>query len=138
MGTSAPRGGRNAVKTIDMKQLLRLEELLMLVLGILLFSMLEYAWWVFPALILAPDIGMTGYTISKTAGAYTYNLLHHKGIAIGLYIMGFYLEWSVFMLIGVIIFSHASLDRLFGYGLKFTDSFQHTHLGWIGKQKNAK
>ncbi len=36
---------------------------------------------------------------------------------------------------GLILYGHASLDRIFGYGLKFGNSFQHTHLGWIGKMK---
>ncbi len=27
---------------------------------------------------------------------------------------------------------NASLDRLFGFGLKYPDQFKHTHLGWIG------
>ncbi|WP_022923235.1 DUF4260 family protein [Serinicoccus marinus] len=29
---------------------------------------------------------------------------------------------------------HSAVDRLLGYGLKFTDSFAHTHLGEIGKK----
>ena len=29
---------------------------------------------------------------------------------------------------------HIAVDRLLGYGLKFTDSFAHTHLGEIGKK----
>ncbi len=24
-------------------------------------------------------------------------------------------------------------DRVFGYGLKYADSSDHTHLGWVGK-----
>ena len=44
-----------------MKTTLKLEELLMFVLGIYLFSLLDYAWWWFLVLILTPDIGMIGY-----------------------------------------------------------------------------
>ena len=29
--------------------------------------------------------------------------------------------------------SHASFDRVFGYGLKYEDAFRHTHLGMIGR-----
>jgi hypothetical protein len=36
-------------------------------------------------------------------------------------------------LIGVILFSHSSLDRMLGYGLKFEKGFKFTHLGEIGK-----
>jgi hypothetical protein len=36
-------------------------------------------------------------------------------------------------LAGLIMFGHSAFDRLLGYGLKFKDSFNHTHLGHIGK-----
>lgn len=36
------------------------------------------------------------------------------------------------MLAGVILFAHASMDRIFGYGLKYADDFKHTHLQEIG------
>jgi hypothetical protein len=39
------------------------------------------------------------------------------------------------MFIGGMLFAHSSLDRVMGFGLKFTDSFNHTHLGVAGKQK---
>jgi hypothetical protein len=29
---------------------------------------------------------------------------------------------------------HVAVDRALGYGLKYPDSFAHTHLGWIGRQ----
>ena len=35
----------------------------------------------------------------------------------------------------IILFAHISMDRIFGYGLKFNDSFFNTHLGKIGKNK---
>ena len=47
-----------------MKNLLKLEETLMFLLSIYLFSFLPYDWWVFPVLILAPDAGMLGYAVS--------------------------------------------------------------------------
>ncbi|MBN2733222.1 MAG: DUF4260 domain-containing protein [Balneolaceae bacterium] len=118
-----------------MKQLIRLEELLMLALGMVLFTWLDYAWWVFAALIFIPDVSMLGYAINEKAGACIYNIFHHKGVALMLYFLGLFLESDIITLIGVMLFSHASMDRIFGYGVKFADSFQHTHLGWIGKRK---
>lgn len=121
-----------------MKQLLRLEEFLMFALGLVLFSWLDYAWWVFAVFIFAPEVSMLGYLMDEKTGAGIYNLFHHKGFALALYFLGLLLGWKIIALTGVILFSHTSMDRIFGYGLKFTDSFQHTHLGWIGKQKNNK
>lgn len=112
-----------------MKNLLKLEELVMFLFSIFLFSQLEYAWWVFLVWILAPDIGMLGYAINTSIGAFTYNLFHHKGIAIVIGFMGLWWGVSELQLAGIILFGHASMDRTLGYGLKYSDSFKNTHLG---------
>ncbi len=116
-----------------MRILLKLEEFFMLLLGVYLFSMLDYSWWWFAGLILVPDIGMLGYLRGDRAGAIGYNLFHHKGLAIAVYFIGVYLSLSLLQLIGVILFSHASLDRVMGYGLKYNKGFKYTHLGEIGR-----
>ncbi|WP_370226480.1 DUF4260 domain-containing protein [Mesoflavibacter sp.] len=114
-----------------MKSVLKLEELLQFALGIYLFSTLSYTWWWFLVLILLPDIGMLGYLINTKTGALTYNMLHHKGLAILIFLAGIYFEIEVMQLIGIILFSHAALDRVFGYGLKYADNFKNTHLGHL-------
>ena len=116
-----------------MKTNLKIEELAQFVLGILFFTALDFKWWVFPALLLTPDISMLGYLINPKFGAFLYNLFHHKAVAIVIMILGYYHMGAWTTLIGIILFSHASFDRVFGYGLKFTDGFKHTHLGKIGK-----
>ena len=116
-----------------MKSLLKLEELAMFILGIYMFSQLSYTWWWFLVLILLPDIGMLGYAVNAKVGAVSYNFFHHKGIAILIYFLGIYFEIELLNLAGIILFAHASLDRIFGYGLKFNDAFKNTHLGEIGK-----
>ncbi|WP_411029932.1 DUF4260 domain-containing protein [Spongiimicrobium sp. 3-5] len=115
-----------------MKQLLRIEELFMFGLGIYLFGLLPFQWWWFLVLILTPDIGAVGYLFNNRVGAFSYNLFHHKGIAILIYLLGTYLSLPLGQLLGVILFSHASLDRIFGYGLKYKKGFKYTHLGEIG------
>jgi hypothetical protein len=114
-----------------MKNTIRLEELAMFLFSILLFRQTEFAWWWYLALILAPDIGMVGYAINTKVGAFTYNLFHHKGIGLVLLGLGWYFNLAWLELSGIIIFGHASLDRIFGYGLKLPDHFKHTHLGWM-------
>ncbi|GAB2760291.1 DUF4260 domain-containing protein [Salinimicrobium soli] len=116
-----------------MKRTLKLEEVAMLLLGIYVFGFTKYAWWVFPVFFLAPDIGMIGYAFGNRAGAFFYNLLHHKGLAIMIYLAGFFFASHLLQIIGVIIFSHAAFDRLLGYGLKYESGFKFTHLGEIGK-----
>lgn len=121
-----------------MKNILRIEELAMLGLAIYLNSLLPFAGWVFWALFLAPDLGMLGYLINTKVGAITYNLLHHKGIAIVCYLTGYFLNIHELTLAGVVVFGHSSFDRIVGYGLKYSNNFKNTHLGWIGEQANQK
>ena len=116
-----------------MKNVLKLEELAMFLLGIFAFSTLHFSWWWFLMLLLAPDIGALGYLFGNKIGAVSYNIFHHKGIAILIFLIGIYLENEILQLIGIILFSHASLDRIFGYGLKYENGFKFTHLGNIGK-----
>lgn len=117
-----------------MNNLLKLEEVGQFLLAIILFSQLEYAWWVFPACLLLPDLSMVGYLVNPKAGAGLYNLFHHKLLAVLVLFLGFWLDNAPLTLAGVILFGHSAMDRIFGYGLKFNDSFKHTHLGWIGKE----
>lgn len=117
-----------------MTNLLKLEELGQFLLSIILFNQLNYAWWVFPACILLPDLSMIGYLVNPKIGAWLYNFFHHKLVAIMILILGFWLNISLLTLIGVILFGHSAMDRIFGYGLKFNDNFKNTHLGWIGKK----
>jgi len=116
-----------------MKNLLLLEEAAMFALSILLFNELSFTWWWFPALILAPDLGMLGYAFGDKIGAYAYNLFHHKGLAILIYAVGWWISNDYLLLSGIILFGHASMDRIFGYGLKYEKGFKFTHLGEIGK-----
>ncbi|MBP7513260.1 MAG: DUF4260 domain-containing protein [Flavobacteriales bacterium] len=124
-----------------MKSLLRLEELAQLLFVILVLGMKGVAWWVYLLLFIGPDIGMLGYLVNTRVGAFTYNLTHHKGLAIILMLLGLIAEvgdmltnvQSGFFIAGLIMYGHSSMDRMLGYGLKFGDHFQHTHLGWIGK-----
>jgi hypothetical protein len=116
-----------------MKNILRLEEAALFGFSIYLFNQLPFAWWWYVVLILAPDISMLGYAVNTRVGAAGYNIFHHKGVAIAIYIAGAWMHNDWLLLTGVILFGHSSMDRIFGYGLKYNDSFQHTHLGMIGK-----
>ena len=116
-----------------MKNVLRIEEALMLALAVYLNSFLPFPAWLFWALFLVPDISFIGYAANPRVGAFCYNVLHHKGVGIALYLAGIWVESSGMQLAGLLIFVHSSFDRMLGYGLKFPDSFHNTHLGRIGK-----
>lgn len=117
-----------------MKNIIKLEEMGMLALSIFALDHLQVAWWYYLLLFLGPDISMLGYLLGNKSGAACYNIFHHKGIAVALFAVGFiYNEWWL-QVSGIIIFGHASMDRIFGYGLKINEGFKFTHLGVIGKK----
>jgi hypothetical protein len=116
-----------------MKNLLKLEEFFLFVLALFLFSRLNYGWIWYALLFFAPDLSMVGYWINPQVGSWTYNLVHHKGVSVVLYGLGYLLSAPWLMFAGTVLLGHSSLDRVFGYGLKYPDGFKKTHLGVIGK-----
>jgi hypothetical protein len=120
-----------------MKKNIALEELAMFCFSIYLFSQTAFAWWWFPLLILTPDIGMAGFFLGPRTGAFLYNIFHHKAIAILVLLSGWFLADPVITLAGILLFGHSSMDRMFGFGLKYPDSFHHTHLGWLRPESES-
>ena len=116
-----------------MKNLLKLEELSLLGLSLFLFSGLDYGWGWYALLFLTPDLSMVGYLANPRLGSWTYNLIHHKGLAVALYLLGYLFSTPWLMFAGTLLLGHSSFDRVFGYGLKYPDAFQNTHLGVIGR-----
>lgn len=116
-----------------MKTILKLEEVGLFIFGIFLFHQLYFQWWWFLILILAPDISMIGYIMGNRVGALSYNFFHHRGVAVLVYLLGVYFNNQIIQLVGVILFSHSTMDRIFGYGLKYESGFKFTHLGEIEK-----
>jgi hypothetical protein len=118
-----------------MSWLIKLEEAASFGLALYLFSLLKTGTWVFWVWLLSPDLSMLGYLINAKVGAVSYNFFHHKALGIICYLVGLASGQVFFQAVGLILFAHACMDRVFGYGLKYPDSFPHTHLGYIGKNK---
>lgn len=112
-----------------MKTLIQLEEAILFLFCLYLYTHLGYPWWLFPALLLVPDISMAGYLFNKELGATIYNIVHFRGLGLLLYLAATYLASPPLQLAGLIIFAHSTMDRAFGYGLKLKSGFKHTHLG---------
>lgn len=76
-----------------MKNIIRIEELAITAISIYFISTLPISlgWWAYILLFFAPDISMLGYAVNERVGAFTYNLFHHRGIAIGIVATGFFL-----------------------------------------------
>ena len=124
-----------------MKAILKLEELAMFLLCIAIFYVTGVDWWWYLLMLIGPDISMVGYLGGNKTGAILYNVFHHKGVGILIVILALILKLvllffspDVFVLIGITLFGHSSMDRVFGYGLKYENGFKFTHLGEIGKK----
>ncbi len=119
-----------------MKNLLRSEQAMQLALAIiaLYYQPIHFAWWLWPFLFLSPDISMVGYLINAKVGAMSYNIAHHKAVAGILIAIGFMFHFPIPLFVGLLLWAHSSFDRIMGYGLKYQDSFDHTHLGLSGKR----
>ena len=122
---------KNNPKEVKMKFLMKLEEAALFLLSIYLFTQLDYAWWVFAALLLVPDFSMLGYAINNKVGAIIYNVVHFRALAIAIYLIGIFFSINYIALAGIIMFAHSTMDRASGYGLKLYEGFKHTHLGQL-------
>lgn len=120
-----------------MKRIIQLEEAAQLAIAVvgLSLSPVSVAWYLWPVLFLSPDVSMLGYLAGTKVGAMCYNLFHHKATAVVVIAVGLFTGGALLQFVGLLLFAHSAFDRLFGYGLKLPDSFQHTHLGWVGKKK---
>jgi len=112
---------------------LRLEGLVLLIATIIAFAGQHQRWWLYPALLLAPDIFMLGYLANTKVGAFFYNLGHSYFVPALVILFSWRSESKVILAIGIIWLGHIGWDRLLGYGLKYDSSFKHTHLGDLEK-----
>ena len=94
-------------------------------------------WWLFAALWLAPDLSMLGYVAGACRGARIYNAFHTYTTPGALALLGIVLQAPVVLPIALIWANHIGVDRALGYGLKFGNGFQWTHLGPIGRSRTS-
>ena len=110
-------------------RLLRLEGAALLVGSLLAYSTTGRPWWLVPLALLLPDLSMIGYVAGTKVGARGYNLAHTTLLPGALVAVGWWQSASLATALGLIWLAHIGLDRMLGYGLKYDDDFQHTHLG---------
>ncbi len=116
-----------------MKNILKLEYLLLAIVTAAVYINLGFAWYWLIILFLAFDITMAGYLINKEIGAITYNAGHSVVGPIALILGYVVLDIKILLFVALLWFFHIAVDRTFGYGLKHFEGFHHTHLGKIGK-----
>ena len=120
-----------------MKNLLKLESAgLFLLFSSVYFHLYPGTWGFYLAVFFLPDVSFALFLITKKLGTITYNIFHHQGVFVLLLFVGYFAKEDILMRVALIFLAHSTFDRVAGYGLKYSDSFDHTHLGWIGKSKH--
>lgn len=119
------------------RTLLRLEGLAVAAVSAILYARTGASWWLFAALWLVPDISMLGYRISPCWGARCYNAVHTYVVPLILAASALLLHADRVAPFALIWINHVAVDRLLGYGLKYSNGFGWTHLGRLGKQQAA-
>jgi len=110
--------------------LLRLEGLAVAAITAVLYARTGASWWFFAALWLAPDLSMLGYLTGRPCwGARIYNAL--PGVLV---LAALVTHAHPLVPVALIWINHIGVDRLLGYGLKYSDGFGFTHLGQLGKR----
>lgn len=116
---------------------LRAEAAVLLAGALAAHSTTGQPWWLVPALILLPDLAWAGYLGGTRIGAVIYNAAHATPLPAVMIGLGWWQHRPLVLALGLVWLAHIGLDRLQGYGLKYDNSFQHTHLGILGRRKEA-
>jgi Domain of unknown function (DUF4260) len=88
-------------------------------------------------LLLAPDVGMLGYLANPRVGALAYNVFHTSLLPSVLVVVGVVTGREATSSVGIVWCAPIGMDRALGYGLKYAETFKHTHfgvLGWSGRR----
>ncbi len=123
--------------TGGVKILLRLEGLTLFASMVGLYAVGGGSWWLFAALFLLPDLSFAAYLAGREAGAFVYNAAHSYLAPVALMTTGFAAADSLVLSIAMIWLAHIGIDRALGYGLKYEAGFGFTHLGRIGRNRDA-
>jgi hypothetical protein len=113
--------------------LLRIEGFAFLVAAVLGYAALRGSWLLFALVLLIPDVSLIAYAAGPRAGALVYNAAHTyiaPGVLAALAYLGVVPGAWPICLAWV---AHIAMDRVLGFGLKFSTAFQDTHLGTVGR-----
>ncbi|WP_436884007.1 DUF4260 domain-containing protein [Mammaliicoccus sciuri] len=109
-----------------MGNLIRLENVFVFITVVIIYFMFDFSLWLFLILFLVPDVSMLGYLYNNRIGSYVYNTGHSYIIPILIILL--YLVTGVNLLLGIALIwlAHIAMDRMIGYGLKYTVGFYKT------------
>ncbi|MBD0384872.1 DUF4260 domain-containing protein [Paenibacillus sedimenti] len=113
------------------KYVIRLEGLLVFLACFYTYFINDFRLIWFFVFLLLPDLSMIGYVRGNDIGAKVYNLFHTYLVS-GIFIFfGTIFDQSLLLQTGLIWTAHIGIDRLAGYGLKYSTDFKDTHINKI-------
>ncbi len=118
--------------------LLRVEGLAAAAVAAVLYARSGASWWLFAALWLTPDLSMLGYLISPCRGARIYNAFHTYTLPVVLGLSAWLLHAHGLVAFALVWINHIGVDRVLGYGLKYSNGFGWTHLGIRARKPSAR
>ncbi|MGL6280063.1 MAG: DUF4260 domain-containing protein [Gaiella sp.] len=108
--------------------LLRVEGIAVAAGAVALYVHAGLSWWLFLALVLAPDLSMLAYLAGPRVGAAAYDVAHTTVLPIALAVVGVLGGADTAVAVGLVWLVHIGVDRGLGYGLKYPTRFEDTHL----------
>jgi len=117
--------------------LLRSEGVALLALAAVLYGRYGRSWWLFVALLPAPDLGLLGNLRSRRAGAVAYDLTHTYGPPAALGVVGVVTGSGLAVALASVWFAHIGMDRALGLGLQYPDGSGRTHLGRLRRGRSS-
>jgi hypothetical protein len=117
--------------------LLRSEGVALLGMTILLYGRYGRSWWLFVALLPAPDLGLLGNLWSRQAGAVAYDLTHTYLPPATLSVTGVVTGSGLAVALALVWFAPIGMDRALGLGLQYPDGSGRTHLSETRQRRNG-
>jgi Domain of unknown function (DUF4260) len=131
--TDSTSPGLAGITTGAVRVTLRAENLVLLIALLVAYDRQQAGWALFATLILAPDLSMLPFLVSRAAGTVAYNAVHSFLGPLTLVGIAAATNGTPLLAVATIWAAYIAFDRALGYGLKYRTSFGDTHLGRVGK-----
>jgi hypothetical protein len=82
-----------------------------------------------PLVLFLPDLLAAGYLGGTRFGAHIDNVAYTTVLPTLVVGLGWWRHNPIVLVVGLVWLSHIGMDRMLGFGLKYSDRPQHTHLG---------
>lgn len=125
--------------TGSVRMLLRIEGLILFAVATAgYFALSGHPWWLYFVLFLVPDLALIVFAVDRRTGAIVYDALHTTVGPLVLLALMFATSATLWGALAAIWLAHIGIDRAIGYGLRYPDTPDMTHLGPVGALKQAK